>query len=174
MATLNARISANAIGRAKSGNTTLALIGECLDHYSASGDWTPLARMATVYQNGENGRNKRIMSALGIVFSKDDKQPTGLRLNKKKTTEAMGAAGNGDMIWCLAQHVAAGNGIWSKALSEPLEGVTLIAKNETAFDLAKAAKAYVAKAREEGVEFAAIQDAVMAAIEAAVLAEEEA
>lgn len=86
MATLISRVKSHCRGQATSGQNTLALTLECVDHmFGESGDWTPLAHLIG---GSEAGQSRMVRAVVGKVvqgwtFKADEKQDSGIRFVKK-------------------------------------------------------------------------------------------
>lgn len=89
MATLMQRVVSHTTGQKTSGQNTLALIPECVDHmFGESGDWTPLAALI----GRSEPRQSRLVAAIvgqvvmGWTKTKDAsvKNTGGVRFKKKK------------------------------------------------------------------------------------------
>jgi len=85
MATLIQQIKSHCTLQGSQGVKTLALVKVCLDHMEGdSGDWTPLVMLVGKSQPAQSRIIKKIVEKIliGYVIKKDEKQDSGLRIDK--------------------------------------------------------------------------------------------
>lgn len=87
MSKLMDRVRGHVSGQRTSGQNTLSLTVECIEHmFGDSGDWSPLAYLIGRSEPAQAREVRRIAGRIvqGYRLTKDDKQPSGLRFVKVK------------------------------------------------------------------------------------------
>ena len=81
------KVQGHVRGQRTSGQNTLALTVECIDHmFGDSGDWTPLAYLIGKSETAQSRAVRRVVGqvVVGYALVKDDTQSSGLRFTKRK------------------------------------------------------------------------------------------
>lgn len=165
MSKLISRVRAHTSGQVTSGQNTLALLVECIEHmFGESGDWSPLAYLIGKSEPAQSRAVRRLTGCLvhGWTLKADADQPSGLRFAKR---EKANQGVDLERLNVLRAMVEGKKSIQSKEVSDLFKPVS--EEKSTDEVLKEAAKRYVLRMKKENVAFSAIVSAVEAAIKEA-------